>query len=346
VGLSPIISAFVRTSLEALLATRTVVLADGATGTNYFQMGLEAGEPPELWNVDHPERVQELHRAFVDAGADIILTNTFGGNRHRLKLHHAEDRVFELNQRAAELAREVADEASRPVVVAGSVGPTGELLAPLGALTGDDALEVFTEQISGLSAGGADVAWIETMSAPEEIRAAARAAIAVGIPYTATASFDTAGRTMMGVHPADFSGVFAGLDPQPLAFGANCGVGASDILVTLLAMGENGGASRLISKGNCGVPHFQGAEIVYSGSPTLMAEYARLAVDGGAAIVGGCCGTSPEHLRAMREALDSHTRAAPPTTEQIIEHIGPLANSMPETLAAQSARGRERRRSR
>jgi len=336
----------VRTSLEALLATRTVVLADGATGTNYFQMGLEAGEPPELWNVDHPERVQELHRAFVDAGADIILTNTFGGNRHRLKLHHAEDRVFELNQRAAELAREVADEAPRPVVVAGSVGPTGELLAPLGALTDDDALEVFTEQITGLAAGGADVAWIETMSAPEEIRSAARAAIAVGIPYTATASFDTAGRTMMGVHPADFAGVFTGLDPQPLAFGANCGVGASDILVTLLAMGESGGGSRLISKGNCGVPRFQGAEIVYSGSPTLMAEYARLAVDGGAAIVGGCCGTSPEHLRAMREALDSHTRAAPPTTEQIIEHIGPLANSMPETLAAQSARGRERRRSR
>jgi 5-methyltetrahydrofolate--homocysteine methyltransferase len=336
----------VRSSLEALLATGKVVLADGATGTNYFQVGLEAGEPPELWNIDHPERVQELHRAFVDAGADIILTNTFGGNRHRLKLHHAEGRVFELNQRAAELAREVADEVSRPVVVAGSVGPTGELLAPLGALTEDDALAVFTEQITGLAAGGADVAWIETMSAPEEIRAAARAAIAVGIPYTATASFDTAGRTMMGVHPSDFAGVFAGLDPQPLAFGANCGVGASDILVTLLAMGENSGDSRLISKGNCGVPHFQGAEIVYSGSPKLMAEYARLAVDGGAAIVGGCCGTSPEHLRAMRDALDSHVAAAPPTTEQIIEHIGPLANSMPETLAAQSARGRERRRSR
>jgi 5-methyltetrahydrofolate--homocysteine methyltransferase len=254
--------------------------------------------------------------------------------------------VFELNKRAAELAREVADEVSRPVVVAGSVGPTGELFAPLGALTDADALEVFSEQITGLAAGGADVAWIETMSAPEEIRAAARAAIAVGISYTATGSFDTAGRTMMGLHPSDFAGVFAGLDPQPLAFGANCGVGASDILVTLLAMGEDDGEARLISKGNCGVPHFQGAEIVYSGSPTLMAEYARLAVDSGAAIVGGCCGTSREHLRAMRDALDSHVAAPPPTPEQIVERIGPLANSMPETLAAQSARGRERRRSR
>ncbi len=345
-----------RISLEALLATGNVALADGATGTNYFQMGLESGEPPELWNIEHPERVRELHQAFVDAGADIILTNTFGGNRHRLKLHHAQDRVLEINRKAAEIAREVADAAPRPVVVAGSVGPTGELFAPLGALTESDAIEVFTEQITGLVAGGADVAWIETMSATEEIRAAARAAIAVGVPYTATGSFDTAGRTMMGLHPSGFADVFAGLDPQPLAFGANCGVGASDILVTLLAMGETpigdaavgerGAERRLISKGNCGVPHFQGAEIVYSGSPDLMAEYARLAVDGGAAIVGGCCGTSPEHLRAMRVAIDAHTAAAPPTTQQIIERIGPLANSMPESLAEQSARGRERRRAR
>ena len=335
-----------RVSLEALLATGNVALADGATGTNYFQMGLEAGEPPELWNIEHPERVRELHRAFVDAGADIILTNTFGGNRLRLKLHRAEDRVLEINKQAAEIAGEVADAAARPVVVAGSVGPTGELFEPLGALTEADALDVFTEQIDGLVAGGADVAWIETMSAPAEIRAAARAAIAAGIPYTATGSFDTAGRTMMGLHPSGFADVFAGLEPQPLAFGANCGVGASDILVTLLAMGETGGGRRLISKGNCGVPHFQGSEIVYSGSPELMAEYARLAVDGGAAIVGGCCGTSPEHLRAMRVALDTHRAADPPSTEQIIEHIGPLANSMPESLAAQSARGRERRRAR
>ncbi|MCU1429630.1 MAG: yitJ 2 [Actinomycetia bacterium] len=335
-----------RSSLEELLATGRVVLADGATGTNYFQMGLEAGEPPELWNVEHPERVQELHRAFVDAGADVILTNTFGGNRHRLKLHRAEGRVFELNKRAAELAREVADAAPRPVVVAGSVGPTGELFAPLGALTEADARESFSEQIAGLAAGGADVAWIETMSAPDEVLAAASAAIAVGMPYTATASFDTAGRTMMGLHPASYADVFAGLDPMPLAIGANCGVGASDILVTLLEMAGSNGVKHLISKGNCGVPHFRGTEIVYSGTPDLMAEYTRLAVDGGAAIIGGCCGTSPEHLRAMRAALDAYTANAPPSTERIIERIGPLANASPETPAAQSARGRERRRAR
>ncbi|MDQ1460352.1 MAG: 5-methyltetrahydrofolate--homocysteine methyltransferase [Actinomycetota bacterium] len=339
-------SDFVRTSLEALLATRRVLLADGATGTNYFRMGLEAGEPPELWNVDHPDRVRALHQAFVDAGSDLILTNTFGGNRHRLKLHHNEGRVLELNRRAAELAREVADAAPRPVVVAGSVGPTGELFAPLGALTDDDALEVFIEQITGLAAGGADVAWIETMSASEELRAAARAAIAVGIPYAATGSFDTAGRTMMGLHPAAFGSAFDGLDRPPLAIGANCGVGASDILVTLLEMAGANGAHRLISKGNCGIPQFHGAEIVYSGTPDLMAEYARLAVDGGAAIVGGCCGTSPEHLRAMRVALDTHSAAAAPTPELIVERIGPLANSAPETAESQGARSRERRRTR
>jgi 5-methyltetrahydrofolate--homocysteine methyltransferase len=336
----------VRSSLEALLATGRVVLADGATGTNYFAMGLEAGEPPELWNVEHPERVQELHRAFVDAGSDLILTNTFGGNRHRLKLHRAEGRVFELNRRAAELAREVADAAARPVVVAGSVGPTGELFAPLGALTDDDAVATFTEQIEGLKAGGADVAWIETMSAAEELRAAALAAMAVGIPYTATGSFDTAGRTMMGLHPAAFADVFTGLEPQPLALGANCGVGASDILVTLLEMADGRGAKHLISKGNCGVPQFQGADIVYSGTPDLMAEYARMAVDGGAAIVGGCCGTSPDHVRAMRAAIDAHSAVAPPSHAQIVERIGPLANASPETNAQQSARGRERRRAR
>jgi 5-methyltetrahydrofolate--homocysteine methyltransferase len=336
----------VRSSLEALLATGRVLLADGATGTNYFAMGLGAGDAPELWNVDHPERVQTLHQAFVDAGADIILTNTFGGNRHRLQLHGAEGRVFELNRRAAELARAVADAVDRPVVVAGSVGPTGELFVPLGALTDDVAIASFTEQIEGLVAGGADVAWIETMSAPEEIRAAASAAIAVGVPYTATGSFDTAGRTMMGVHPADFGAVFDGLEIPPLAFGANCGVGASDILVTLLTMARVNGRHRLISKANCGVPEFHGADIVYSGTPALMGDYANLAVDAGASIVGGCCGTSPEHLGAMRDALDAHTARGVPTIDDVVARIGPLANAAPDAPAAVPQRARARNRTR
>ncbi len=331
-----------RTTLAELLARHDVVLADGATGTNFFQRGLMSGHPPELWNEEHPERVQELHQQFVDAGADIILTNSFGGTAQRLKLHHAQDRVIELNKRAAELAREVADRADRPVVVAGSVGPTGELFEPLGALTEEVAIASFREQIEGLKQGGADVVWIETMSSVEEVRAASQAAIDAGMPYTATCSFDTAGRTMMGVMPDALVRVFDGLAVAPVAFGANCGVGASDILVTVLSI-CSGEHTAVITKGNCGIPHFQGTEIVYSGTPELMAHYAQMAADAGARIVGGCCGTSPEHLASMRQALDARQPAGVPTVEQIIERIGPLTNSVP-TTHAEGDRGRRRSR--
>ena len=332
-----------RTSLADLLAAHPVLLADGATGTNYFTMGLEAGEPPEFWNVDHPDRVRSLHQQFVDAGADIILTNTFGCNRHRLALHKAEGRAYELAKRAASLARDVADAAARPVVVAGSVGPTGSLFEPLGLLTEAEAIDIFREEVEGLRDGGADVAWIETMSAIEEVRAAANGAIAAGLPYTATCSFDTAGRTMMGLLPDLLPGIFDGLAVAPVAMGANCGVGASDILVSLLAMTGTEAGTAFISKGNCGIPQFRGAEIHYSGTPSLMASYARLAFDAGARIVGGCCGTSPEHLAAMRLALDeAPARGERPSLEAIVELIGPLANAAP----APDAEPRARRRSR
>jgi len=316
-----------RTTLAELLASDRVLLADGATGTNYFQMGLGPGEPPEFWIVDQPDKVKALHQRFVDAGADIILTNTFGCNAHRLKLHNAQDRVRELASGAARLAREVADAAERPVVVAGSVGPTGELFEPLGALTHEAAVASFREEIDGLIEGGADVAWIETMSAPEELRAAAEAAIAAGIPYVATCSFDTAGRTMMGMMPGALADVFADLPVAPLAIGANCGVGASDILVSVLEMNDSG--HHIVSKGNCGIPRFEGTEIVYSGTPELMHKYATMAADAGARIVGGCCGTSPDHLAAMRSSLDARVAGDRPTIEHIVEHIGPLANAAP-----------------
>jgi 5-methyltetrahydrofolate--homocysteine methyltransferase len=319
-----------RASLSDLLATRSLLLADGATGTNFFEMGLTSGEPPELWNVEHPDRVRLLHQQFVDAGADILLTNSFGANRHRLALHGNEHRTYELAHRSAEIAREVADAAARPVVVAGSVGPTGELFDPLGTLVEPAAIEAFQEEIEGLRDGGADVAWIETMSAVEEVRAAARAAIAVGIPYTATCTFDTAGRTMMGLAPDELAAVFDDLDPGPIAFGANCGVGASDILVSLLGMARSNHGSVLISKGNCGVPRFHGTEVVYSGTPELMGRYAQLAANGGARIIGGCCGTSPSHLAAMRTALDAHVLGAAPTVDDIVAAVGPLANKGPE----------------
>ncbi|WP_187971353.1 betaine--homocysteine S-methyltransferase [Aquibium microcysteis] len=334
--------------IDTLLAEKGVLLADGATGTNLFAMGLESGEAPELWNETAPEKIEALHRGFVEAGADIILTNSFGGTRHRLKLHHAQDRVFDLNRRAAALARGIADAAGREVIVAGSVGPTGELLQPLGAMTYDEAVDAFAEQMEGLKAGGADVAWIETMSSPDEIRAAAEAAIRVGLPYTVTASFDTAGRTMMGLAPKDIHGVAEAFAEQPVGIGANCGVGASDILSSLFDMADARPDATLIVKGNCGIPEFRGTEIHYSGTPELMADYVRLAVDGGAKIIGGCCGTSFAHLAAMRVALDGHHRGPRPTVEDVVARIGPLRNKIASESGAGTAgeARRERRRAR
>jgi methionine synthase I (cobalamin-dependent) len=326
--------------LETLLAQGRPLLADGATGTNLFEMGLASGETPELWNVNHPDKIQTLHRSFVDAGADIILTNSFGGNRRRLMLHSLESRTRELNRIAAEIARSATEGAGRPVVVAGSVGPTGDLLAPLGPLTEDEAFAVFVEQIEGLKEGGADVVWIETMSAPDEMRAAARAAGALGMPYTVTASFDTAGKTMMGVAPAALAALTAEFDPKPLAFGANCGVGASDLVMSILAMTQAQPDAIVIAKANAGIPQWHGAHIHYSGTPELMADYAGLAIDAGARIIGGCCGSTPTHLAAMRRAIDVHAARARPELDQVVAELGPLV-APPSTAQGQS---RARRR--
>ena len=332
-----------RISFDNLLATGRVLLADGATGTNYFAAGLGPGDPPENWNLTAPDLVRELHQRFVDVGADIILTNSFGGTRQRLKLHKLDGQVHELARRAAELAGEVAAAATRPVLVAGSVGPTGELFVPLGALTHDVAVASFREQMEGLRDGGADVIWIETMSSVDEVRAASQAAIETGMLYVATCSFDTAGRTMMGLMPHALAEVFTGLQPAPHGYGANCGVGAPDILVSVGAMTAQNPDHTIVCKGNCGIPQFHGSEIFYSGTPELMANYARLAVDSGVRIIGGCCGTSPAHLAAMRAAIDGHTRGIAPDIATIIEQVGPLTNTAPTANAPTRERRRGRR---
>ncbi len=327
--------------LQTLLAEGRPLLADGATGTNLFAMGLTSGDCPELWNAERPDRVQALHRAFVDAGADIILTNSFGTNRRRLALHGLGERARELNRLAAEIAREAADRAGRRVVVAGSGGPTGDLIAPLGPLSEDEAVDVFSEQIEGLRDGGADVAWIETMSAPEEIRAAALAAVKTSMPFTITASFDTAGRTMMGVAPAALGELAEAFDPGPVAYGANCGVGASDLLAAILAMSMGRPGAALIAKANAGVPQWRGAHIHYSGTPELMETYAGLAVDCGARIIGGCCGNTPAHVAAMRRGLDAHERGGPPDLGTIVAALGELV-APPAVQASPRTRRRAR----
>jgi 5-methyltetrahydrofolate--homocysteine methyltransferase len=332
------------TTLAKLLDQKPVLLADGATGTNFFEQGLGPGDPPEFWNLDAPEKVTALHQAFVDAGSDIILTNTFGSNAPRLKLHKVQDRVFEYNSAGAKLAREVADKADRPVVVAGSVGPTGELFEPLGAMTYDEAVKAFVDQMEGLKDGGVDVAWIETMSAKEEMQAAADAANLCGLPYVVTASFDTAGMTMMGLPPSDMPHLLDGLEKRPVAVGANCGVGASDLLMSVLSMSDQPGDVVIVAKANCGIPQVKGDQVEYTGTPDLMADYIRLAVDSGARIIGGCCGTSPVHLAAMRAALDAHQKGDRPDEAKIVETIGAIVNpiSIPSDKPARRSRRRER----
>ncbi|KMK67456.1 betaine--homocysteine S-methyltransferase [Puniceibacterium sp. IMCC21224] len=313
-------------ALSKLLETRDWLMADGATGTNLFNMGLSSGEPPEFWNVDEPDKIRTLYRGAVDAGSDIILTNSFGGNASRLKLHNAQDRAHELSRISAELAREIADKADHPVVVAGSVGPTGDIMLPVGTLSHADAVAMFHETAEGLKLGGADVLWLETISAPEEYRAAAEGFALAGMPWCGTMSFDTAGRTMMGVTSSDMVQLADNLPNKPLAFGANCGTGSSDLLRTVLGFVAQGTETPIIAKGNAGIPKFQDGHIHYDGTPELMADYAVLARDCGATIIGGCCGTMPEHLRAMREALETRPRGERPTLDRITAALGAFSS--------------------
>jgi 5-methyltetrahydrofolate--homocysteine methyltransferase len=326
--------------LSRLLSERDWLLADGATGTNLFALGLQHGDSPELWNVDHPDRVRQHYRSFLEAGSDIILTNTFGGNRHRLKLHGGEDRVYEINKRAAELAREEVDKLDRPVVVAGSMGPTGELFQPLGPLSFEDAKEAFAEQARGLKDGGVDVLWIETISAVDELKAAVAGASSVGLPVTTTLSFDTNGRTMMGVMPGQLAQLAHQFETRPAAYGGNCGVGASELIVAIQNMQKAAEESDiLIAKSNCGIPEWVGDKIEYNGTPDLMADYARIAVDSGARIVGGCCGTTPRHIRAMREALDAHTKGEAPDVDEVVARLGEISYGAQEQAASEETGG-------
>jgi len=224
--------------------------------------------------------------------------------------------------------------------VAGSVGPTGDLLIPLGPLSEEEAAAAFAEQIVGLREGGADVVWIETMSAPDEIRAAARAAATAGMPYVVTASFDTAGRTIMGLAPQSLGALIGEFDLKPLAYGANCGVGAADLLVAILTMSAADPGAALIAKANAGVPQWHGAEIHYSGTPELMRTYAGLAADCGARVIGGCCGNKPAHVAAMRRGLDTHVRGPRPSVEAIVAALGPLVAPPAETAGRARLRGR------
>jgi 5-methyltetrahydrofolate--homocysteine methyltransferase len=332
-----------------LLNDRGTLLADGATGTNLFNMGLMSGDAPELWNTDEPAKITTLYKGAVDAGSDLFLTNSFGANASRLKLHDAAKRAHELSRVSAEIARDVADTAGRPVIVAGSVGPTGDIMEPVGTLSHAVAVEMFHETADGLKAGGADIGWLETISAPEEYRAAAEGFALAGLEWCGTMSFDTAGRTMMGVTSADMVKMVEELDNPPLGFGANCGTGASDLLRTVLGFAAQGPERPIIAKGNAGIPKYVDGHIHYDGTPELMADYAVMARACGAKVIGGCCGTMPEHLRHMREALDTRTMDHAPALDEIVAKLGAFSSESDGTgddSAQVERRSSRRRRSR
>lgn len=335
-------------ALTDLLETRDWLLLDGATGTNLFAMGLMSGYPPEFWNVEAPEKVRALHDGFIEAGSDLFLTNSFGGTSYRLKLHQAQNRVRELNLAAAEIARECADKSGRKVVVAGSVGPTGEVFAPLGEVLYEDAVDAFEEQISALLEGGADVIWAETIFSEEEMRAVEEAARRQNAPFCITLSFDTAGRTMMGITSVQFAEIARSLENAPIGIGANCGTGASDLLRTVMGITEATPDRLVIAKANAGIPELIDGEIKYNGTPELMADYACLVRDAGARLIGGCCGTTPAHVRAMRAALETRAPGPRPTLDEIRLKLGDFSSASDGTGddAGASDRGRGRRRRR
>ncbi|HLV35599.1 MAG TPA: betaine--homocysteine S-methyltransferase [Spirillospora sp.] len=292
-----------RISFQDLIAGGEPIVADGGMGTMLFSAGLKRGEAPELWNSERPDVVRRIQKAYLEAGAQIILTNSFGGNRVRLGMHGLAGRVTELNREAARLARIEADAAPQPVVVGGSVGPAGTMLEPLGELAFDEAVAIFEEQARALAEGGVDVFWIETMSDLEEVRAAVtgcrRASAAV--PIVTTMTFDTKGRTMMGVTPVQAVQTLRELGAA--ALGANCGNGPAEIEGVIEAMRQIDESAILVAKSNAGLPRMVGDAAVYDATPDDMAAYARRVRARGARIIGACCGSTPEHIRAIAAAL-------------------------------------------
>lgn len=296
--------------LQKRLSTQAHLILDGAMGTILFSMGLEQGSAPELWNVTHPARIEEVHRRYIAAGAQVILTNSFGGTHYRLQLHDLQDRVYELNKAAADIGRQAAATAARAILVAGSMGPTGELLEPLGSMTFSEAQAAFARQARGLADGGADILWIETMSHLDEVRAAIAGARSVcDLPIAATLSFDTNGCTMMGVTAEQ---AVATLREYNLAaIGANCGANLHDTMAAVAAMRTVDQEIPLIAKANAGIPRWgSSGTLEYDGTPEVMAGYAYHVHQMGAQLIGACCGSTPATIRTMTAALNGQIPVA------------------------------------
>lgn len=285
-------------TLWSRLSAGEVLLSDGATGTLLQGMGMPPGQSPEVWAIEQPHQIRALHRGYIDAGSDVILTCTFGGTRFRLGGHDLADRVIEVNRRAAELARA---EAGDDIFVAGDMGPTGKLLKPLGPLTSEEAANAYAEQATGLAAGGVDFLLIETMGDLSEARAAIEGARRVtDLPIICTFSFDTRGHTMMGVKPTT---VAEQIGPLVQGVGANCGKDPAEYTQFLQAMRSAAPNALLWAKPNAGLPRMVDERPVYEATPAYMGQIAVELCQAGAQVLGGCCGTTPDHIRAMAQAL-------------------------------------------
>ncbi len=324
-------------------AAKGYVVADGAMGTQLFALGLTAGNAPERWNVDAPEKIRYVHRGNLRAGADLLLTNSFGGNSFRLRLHDLDGRVAELNEAAAGHARRAASletaHTGRTVLVAGSMGPTGELLAPLGSMTVAACEAAFAEQAEGLATGGVDLLWIETMSDLAEAEAAVRGARrACDLPVAVTMSFDTAGRTMMGVTGTEAAERLGAMGLA--ALGANCGNKVADTEAAALEIHAAAPDVPVIFNPNAGIPQWAGHTLVYNAGPDVLAAHAHRAVQAGVRIVGACCGSTPAHVARMAAVLAGR-RPVPELDEEVTTGE---ATSTTGTPARDRSRSHRRRR--
>jgi 5-methyltetrahydrofolate--homocysteine methyltransferase len=292
-----------KTTLLDLLASSEIVIADGAMGSRLMAAGMPIGQAPELWNVENPEAVRDVHRSYVEAGSQIILSNSFGGSRATLGRNGLHERTSELNQAAAENARSVADAAPHPVAVGGSIGPSGEMFAPFGPLDADSGRELFAEQAAALAAGGVDVFWIETMSDLNEVQAAVAGCrqAAPHLPVVTTMSFDRKGRTMMGTTPQQALETLKPLGV--IALGGNCGNGPDEVLGVIEKIHALDPAVVLVAKANAGMPRLESGRTIYDAGPQEMGVYAVQARENGARIIGACCGSTADHIRAIAEAL-------------------------------------------
>ena len=280
-----------------------ILISDGAMGTMLQAKGLIDGGAPELWNVENADAVESILEEYASAGANLITTNTFGGTRGRLQMHGLDERLFELNKAGAEIARKVADRHPGCFVM-GDVGPSGELMEPMGTMTPKEAKNLFADQIKALVAGGVDAILIETMSDLAEVEAAVNAAkeVAPNLPIIATFSFDTNLRTMMGVKPAMAVTTLAAQGVRII--GANCGRGVDEMRVIAKELTEaRPDGVFIITQSNAGLPKLVGGDFIYDGTPEEMAKYAQDMKALGVNVIGSCCGSTPAHTSAMKAAI-------------------------------------------